>query len=77
LKIQTTTKQYQIPDMPGTGKEEEKPLIPGPVWCVEKLILAQHCFKPAPAAIGNVPETNHVTNDFVETPTLRTGKIYP
>jgi hypothetical protein len=23
------------------GKEEEKPLIPGPVWYVEKLILAQ------------------------------------
>ncbi len=37
------------------GKEEEKTLIPGPVWYVEKLILAQHCFKPAPAAIGNVP----------------------
>jgi hypothetical protein len=37
------------------GKEEEKTLIPGPVWYVEKLILAQYCFKPAPAAIGNVP----------------------
>jgi hypothetical protein len=31
------------------GKEEEKTLIPGPVWYVEKLILPQHCFKPAPA----------------------------
>jgi len=37
------------------GKKEEKTLIPGPVRYVEKLILAQHCFKPAPAAIGNVP----------------------
>jgi len=37
------------------GKEEEKTLIPGPVGFVEKLILAQHSFKPAPAAIGNVP----------------------
>jgi len=37
------------------GKEEEKTLIPGPVWHVEKLIPAQHCFKPAPAAIANVP----------------------
>jgi len=37
------------------GQEEGKTLIPGPVWYVEKLILAQHCFKPAPAAIGNVP----------------------
>jgi len=37
------------------GKEEEKSLIPGPVWHVEKLILAKHCFKPAPAAIANVP----------------------
>jgi len=58
LKIQTTHKtvQYQIyQTCQGWGKEEEKPLIPGPVWYVEKLILAQHCFKPAPAAIGNVP----------------------
>jgi hypothetical protein len=36
-------------------EEEEETLIPGPVWYVEKLILTQHCFKPAPAAIGNVP----------------------
>jgi hypothetical protein len=42
--------------MPGMGKRRKKPLIPGPVWYVEKLILAQHCFfKPEPAAIGNVP----------------------
>jgi len=56
LKIQTTDKTVpDIPDMPGIGKQEEKTLIPGPVWYVEKLILAQHCFKPPPAAIGNVP----------------------
>jgi hypothetical protein len=36
-------------------KQKEKTLIPGPGWYVEKLILAQHCFKPAPAAIRNVP----------------------
>jgi hypothetical protein len=36
-------------------KKKKKTLIPGPVWYVEKLILAQHRFKPAPAAIGNVP----------------------
>jgi hypothetical protein len=36
-------------------KQKEKTLIPGPVWYVEKLILAQHCFKPAPAALRNVP----------------------
>jgi len=56
LKIQTTHKTVpDIPDMPGMGKEEEKPTIPGPVSYVEKLIPAQHCFKPAPAAIGIVP----------------------
>jgi hypothetical protein len=56
LKIQTTHKT--VPDChtcQAWGKEEEKTLIPGPVWYVEKLILAQHCFKPTPAAIGNVP----------------------
>jgi hypothetical protein len=37
------------------GKRRKKTLIPGPVWYVEKLILTQHCFKPAPAAIGNAP----------------------
>jgi len=37
--------------MPGMEKEEEKTLIPGPVWYVEKLILAQDCFKPPPAAM--------------------------
>jgi hypothetical protein len=37
------------------GKEEENTLIPRLVWYVEKLLLAQHCFKPAPTAIGNVP----------------------
>jgi len=36
-------------------KEEEKTLIPVRVWYVEKLILTQYCFKPAAAAIGNVP----------------------
>jgi len=42
--------------MPGMGeKQKEKTLIPGPVWYVENLKLAQHCSKPAPAAIGNVP----------------------
>ncbi len=49
-------KRYPIPvHARHGGKEEEKTLIPGPVWYVEKLILAQHCFKPAPAAIRNVP----------------------
>jgi hypothetical protein len=56
LKIQTTHKT--VPDTRHArhgGKEEEKTLIPGPVRYVEKLMLAQHFFKPAPAAIGNVP----------------------
>jgi len=57
LKVQTT--QKTVPDIYQTcqawGKEEEKTLIPGPVWYLEKFILAQHCFRPAPAAIGNVP----------------------
>jgi hypothetical protein len=46
--------RYTRPAMHG-GKEEEKILIPAPDWYVEKLILTQHCFKPAPATIGNVP----------------------
>jgi len=50
------TKQYQIfQTCQPLGKEEEKPLIPKRVWYVEKLMLAQHCFKPAPATIGIVP----------------------
>ncbi len=49
-------KWYPIPVHARHGeKQKEKTLIPGPVWYVEKLILAQHCFKPAPAAIRNVP----------------------
>jgi len=36
-------------------KEAEKTLIPGRVSYVEKLKPTQYCFKPAPAAIGNVP----------------------
>ncbi len=49
-------KWYPILVHAGHGeKQKEKTLIPGPVWYVEKLIPAQHCFKPAPAAIGNVP----------------------
>jgi hypothetical protein len=47
---------YPIPVHARHGEEQkEKTLIPGPVWYVEKLIQAQHCFKPAPAAIRNVP----------------------
>jgi len=47
---------YPIPVHARHGEEQkEKTLIPGPVWYVEKLIQAQHYFKPAPAAIGNVP----------------------
>ncbi len=49
-------KWYPMPVHARHGeKQKEKTLIPGPVWYVEKLILAQHCFKPAPAAIRNVP----------------------
>jgi hypothetical protein len=49
-------KWYPIPVHARHGeKQKEKTLIPGPVWYVEKLILPQHCFKPAPAAIRNVP----------------------
>jgi len=56
VEFRPPTKQYQIyQTCQARGKEEEKTLIPGPVWYVEKFILAQHCFKPAPAAIGNVP----------------------
>jgi hypothetical protein len=56
LKIQTTHKTAPDTRCARHGrKEQEKTLIPGPVWYVEKLILPQHCFKPAPAAIGNVP----------------------
>jgi hypothetical protein len=46
-------KWYPIPEHARHGeKQKEKTLIPGPV---EKLIPVQHCFKPAPAAIRNVP----------------------
>jgi len=49
-------KWYPVPVLARHGeKQKGKTLIPGPVWYVEKLILAQHCFKSAPAAIRNVP----------------------
>jgi len=49
-------KWYPIPVHARHGEEQkEKSLIPRPVWYVEKLIPAQHCFKPAPPVIGNVP----------------------
>jgi len=49
-------KWYPIPAQARHGeKQKEKTLIPGPVWSVEKLIPAQHCFKPAPATMRNVP----------------------
>jgi hypothetical protein len=41
--------------MPGMGKRRRKTPDSRTSLLVEKLILAQHFFKPAPAAIGNVP----------------------
>jgi hypothetical protein len=45
-------------------KQKEKFLIPGPVWYVEKLIPAQHCFKPAPPTIRNVPCSSLTTSQI-------------
>jgi len=49
-------KWYLIPLHARHGeKQNEKILIPGPVRYIEKLIPSQHCFKPAPPAMRNVP----------------------